>query len=191
MSKSKKSPKVGIETTEQAVAALKRCHAIDMDFQYWGQSEARAIMKVKEKFDQKRSEGDSAGMTAERNRLVKDLKIYAEKVRKQTGKQTFKLRYGSLVFHAGKPAVSLLTNICKTADAVIARLKRLSDGLYIRTEEKLDKESILRDFAEGAIDGIYLESVGLKVGRKETFTVQTDAEKEMKERLKRMDANLK
>ncbi|QPJ61669.1 MAG: hypothetical protein G3M70_07130 [Candidatus Nitronauta litoralis] len=190
MSKSKKKPVI-IKDIAQAEEAVKRLHQIGLKREYWSQMEARDIQKVKDKWDARRAEGDEPALIKEQKELEAALETYAGASRAKWDAKSLKLRYGTLSFHAGQPAVKTIRSIAKNFEVALARLIALPwSKPYIRTVQEINKDAILdsRKVWEKKPGGMplydsQLKEAGLKVVQEEKFRVTTTAEKEIRERL--------
>jgi phage host-nuclease inhibitor protein Gam len=109
-----------------------------------------------------------AGTEEEMQTLLVQAERYAETHREELfpGKEkTAETELASYGFRLHPPALKPL-NRKWTWDAVLAAVKRSFDGRFVKTEEKLVKDSLKAELSEGQ-----LATVGLRLEQPETFGV--------------------
>lgn len=182
-------PQSMINTKPQAEEAMAKLDSIDRQFADWDLAEAEAVIKVREKFAEKRQQANFLGMQAERSLLIKELEGFAERDCATWEKKTFETPFGCFGFRITPPTVVLVKRVAKTCEAVIANLENTLMSRFIRTKKEVDKEALLAAFKDGKIDPSQLENeCGLKVKQEDEFWLESRASKDLDEAAKKLRA---
>ncbi len=182
-------PQSMINTKPQAEEAMARIDAIDRQFAEWDLAEAEAVIKVREKFAEKRQQANFLGMQAERSLLIKELEGFAERDCGTWEKKTFETPFGCFGFRITPPTVALVKRVSKTYDQAIVGLEEAFMSEFIREKKEVDKEAILAAHKEGTLDVSKLENeVGLKVKQEDEFWLESRASKDLDEAAKKLRA---
>lgn len=182
-------PQSMINTKAQAEEAMAKIDAIDRQFADWDLAEAEAVIKVREKFAEKRQQTNYIGLQAERSLLIKELEGFADRDCGTWEKKTFETPFGCFGFRITPPTVALVKRVSKTYDRAVESLEFEKMTEFIRTKKEVDKEAILAAHKEGTLDALKLEVVcGLKVKQEDEFWLESRASKDLDEAAKKLRA---
>lgn len=133
------------------------------------------INKLKELFESETKESN-----ANYSDLYSSAEAFCIKNKLMFQKQrTIELTAGKVGFRINPPKVVML-NRKYNLKTVLELVKKIFTGLYIRSKEELDKESILTDYSQKKLTDDTLAGIGLRVEQDETFFIDIDYTKLLK-----------
>lgn len=178
-----------IKTRQQAEEAMSKIDAIDRQFAELDLEEAEAIIKVRERFAEKRQKANFDGLQAERTLLIKEIETFAGHDCAAWEKKTFETPFGSFGFRITPPTVALIKRVSKTYNLAIDNLEMEDMSRFVRVKKEVDKEAILAAHKDGTLDISKLEnSCGLQVRQEDEFWLESRASKDLDEAAKKLRA---
>ena len=182
-------PQNMINTRQQAEAAMAKIDGIDRQFAEWDLEEAEAVIKIREKFVEKRQKANFAGLQAERTLLIKEIESFAEQDSGAWEKKTFETPFGSFGFRITPPTVALIKRVSKNYNLAIDNLEMEKMSRFVRVKKEVDKEAILAAYKDGTLDVTRLETAcGLQVKQDDEFWLESRASKDLDEAAKKLRA---
>lgn len=151
-------------TREQFDAAIDLIALIQVDIRKKEAERDRAIQKVREIFEPKIGE-----LTERANSLAVTAEKYAEEHRNEilpSGRKSAETALATFGWRTGNPTL-VLANKKWTWSAVLAAVKELFPGRFVRVTEEVDKEAM-----KTQLGADQLPLVGVKISQKEPFFVE-------------------
>jgi hypothetical protein len=97
-----------------------------------------------------------------------DLEMWAEKNAAEFGdKRSLMMTHGIIGFRKGPRTVKARSGL--TWEKVVLRLESVFDGIYVRLTPSVDKETILKDEAEGKLPTDKLQEMGVRIVQEDNF----------------------